>query len=131
MLVINLPHDLVPERAAIGVVGTLSPEFRGKRSQASQAPVREIQAVRKPLSGSFTLLAKGSPGGGDVIDDLPVSVLDAPEVKKARDAHPNPQIKIETYEVDSEKRESPKVSEDKPEAKDVKKPQGRKGGGQE
>ncbi len=131
MLVINLPHDLVPERAAIGVVGTLTPEFRGKRSQASHATVREIQAVRKPLSGSFTLLAKGSPGGGDVIDGLPVAVLDAPDVKKARDARPNPQIKVEIFNDDSEKRESSKAADDKPEAKDVKKPQGRKGGDRE
>lgn len=99
MLVLNLPHDVVPERATIGVVGTLTPEFRGSREQASGAPPRELIVQKKAVSGSVTLLAKGSPGGGDVIDGLPLSVREAPDVQSALRTRPSPSIRIEVYDA--------------------------------
>lgn len=98
----------------MGVVGTLGPEFKGSRAGGAVAPPRELRVVKKPISGSLTLLAKGSHGGGDVLEDLPLSVLDAPEVKRARTARPRPEIKVDVYTCDPD---PPATAEDKAPAK--------------
>jgi len=99
MTVLNLPHSVVPEQATMAVVGTLGPEFKGTREQAATAPPRAFKVHKKPISGSVTLLGRGS-GEGEVVDDLPLSVREAPDVQAALAARPTPLIKLEVYEVD-------------------------------
>lgn len=71
-IVFNLPHHIVPECATMGVVATFD------RDKLTGAKV--LRPVRKPLSGSVTLLAKG------VVEGLPVSVQRAPDVIAAVNA---------------------------------------------
>lgn len=74
ILVINLPHNIVPECATRGVVGV--------REHNAETGERTLVAHRKQISGSVTLLAKGSADGADRVDGLPPSVRMAPDVKR-------------------------------------------------
>lgn len=78
ILTFNLPHNLVPELASRGVVGV--------RDHNPTTGERTVQARRKWISGSVTLMPKGT--SGDIVRGLPVSVLEAPDVKRALGAWP-------------------------------------------
>lgn len=69
----NLPADVVPELATRGIVGT--------RAHNPATGERAVQVVKKWISGSVTLMPKGTPG--DIVRGLPLSVLQAPDVKRA------------------------------------------------
>jgi hypothetical protein len=73
ILVINLPHNLVPECATRGVVAV--------REHNGETGERTLVAHKKAISGSITLLAKGSPDNGDRVDGLPLTVRAAPDVR--------------------------------------------------
>lgn len=44
---------------------------------------REVRAVKKRLPSSITLLAKGTPGGGDKLEGLPAGVRRIEDIAKA------------------------------------------------
>lgn len=121
MLVFNLPAHVVPEHAKVAVVGTRASEFVGTRKLAAEtgAGQRILVASKRPISGSITLLAKGQTG--DMLEDLPLSVLQVPEILKARDARPNPEIKVEVYAVEESPAEPspPSAEEGAPDAPHV------------
>lgn len=77
-LVLNLPHDVVPEMASRAVVGT--------RDHDAATGERTVRAHRKRISGSVTLLPKGIEG--DMVRGLPFSVMRSPDVQRALNAWP-------------------------------------------
>lgn len=74
--------------ATRGVVGT--------RVHNAATGERMVQAHRKWISGSVTLLPKGTPG--DIVRGLPLSVLQAPDVKRALGSWP-PKIASKILDV--------------------------------
>jgi hypothetical protein len=96
----NLPSDVVPELATRGIVGT--------RAHNAKTGERAVQAVRKWISGSVTLLPKGTPG--DIVRGLPLSVLQAPDVKRALGAWP-PKIAAKILEPAERAAEEKKAGE--------------------
>lgn len=96
ILVINLPHALVPECASHSVVGT--------RSHDKASGERRIEAHRKRISGSITLLAEGS------VEGLPLSVRRAPDVVRLSSG---PSPAVEVIEFDSQA-PSAKAGDSKP-----------------
>lgn len=93
ILTFNLPHDLVPELASRGVVGV--------REHNPTTGERTVQARRKWISGSVTLMPKGT--SGDIVRGLPISVLEAPDVKRALGAWPP---KVAAKVLDPKEREA-------------------------
>lgn len=72
VLVLNLPHHIVPECAVLQEVYT---------SEMDKATGRRVmKSVKKPLSGSVTLVANGN------CANLPLSVQRAPDVVNAVNA---------------------------------------------
>lgn len=109
-IVLNLPYDVVPELATRGVVGT--------REHNGESGDRTVRAHRKRISGSLTLLPKGTPG--DMLRGLPASVLEAPDVKRALNAWPP---KIAAKVLDTEAREQDDKERAEAAAKDEKRQQ--------
>jgi hypothetical protein len=76
--VMNLPFEIVPELSSRGVAGT--------QDHDGSTGGRSVRAHRKKISGSITFQPKGTKG--DILERLPLSVLDAPDVKRALEAWP-------------------------------------------
>ena len=87
VMVLNLPHEVVPERASRMLVGTTDHD--------ATTGERHLRATRKRISGSVTLQPKGV--AGDVVRGLPMNVLRAPEVRRALQAWP-PKLAAKTFE---------------------------------
>lgn len=92
--VLNLPYDVVPEMCTRAVVGT--------RDHNPASGERSVRAHRKRISGSVTLMPKGTPG--DVVRGLPESVLKAPDVERALKMWP-PKIAAKTLSKDEREAE--------------------------
>ncbi len=73
IVVLNLPHGVVPEHATMRAVGTS--EYNSKTGET----IRRI--ARKPVSGSITLMPKGKKG--DTSAPLDPAVLSVAEVRQA------------------------------------------------
>lgn len=99
-LVLNLPHDVVPELATRGVVGTR--DHNGKTGD------RTVRAHRKRISGSVTLLPKGIEG--DMVRGLPFSVMKSPDVQRALNAWP-PKLAAKILEKDEREKEEKALAE--------------------
>ncbi len=102
--VFNLPSVLVPEMSTLGSVGTTEhstalARTKGRKVRGGDGE-RRVRLHRKRISGSVTLMPKGQPG--DIVHDLPESVLAAPDVARALGAFP-PKIAAKTF--DKEERE--------------------------
>lgn len=83
ILVLNLPHGLVPEHAKMGVIGTRVATVTSERVEKGRRFVeleRKVVAHKRPVSGSVTLLAKGSEGD---TAEVARTALFAPDVKAA------------------------------------------------
>ena len=83
ILVLNLPHHVVPEHAKMGVVGvrvatTKSTKVEGGRTYREIE--RKVHAHKKPISGSVTLLGRGRKG--DTVE-VARSAVHAPDIKAA------------------------------------------------
>jgi hypothetical protein len=104
ILVLNLPHAEVPAHATMGVVGV-----RGHVPQTGERPIR---AIKRAISGSVTLLAKGSKKDGDKAV-IHRSALFAPDVKAALAAK---RIEIVPSKPDAEKAEAADTKPKKPAA---------------
>lgn len=83
ILVLNLPHHVVPEHAKMGVVGvriasTKTTKVEGGRTYREIE--RKVHAHKKPISGSVTLLGRGRKG--DTVE-VSRSAVHAPDVKAA------------------------------------------------
>lgn len=87
---LNLPYDVVPEMCTRAVVGT--------RDHNPESGERTVRAHRKRISGSLTLMPKGTQG--DVIRGLPESVLKAPDVDRALKMWP-PKIAAKVFDKDA------------------------------
>jgi hypothetical protein len=83
ILVLNLPHHVVPEHAHMGVVGvrvstTKSTKVEGGRT--FREIERKVHAHKKPISGSVTLLGRGRKGD---TAEVARTAIHAPDVKAA------------------------------------------------
>ena len=83
ILVLNLPHHVVPEHAKMGVVGvrvatTKSTKVEGGRTYREIE--RKVHAHKKPISGSVTLLGRGRKG--DTVEVARSAIL-APDINVA------------------------------------------------
>lgn len=85
--VLNLPHDVVPEMSSRGIVGT--------RDHDPVSGERPVRVHKKCISGSITLMPKGTEG--DIVRGLPPSVMQAPDVQRALTMWP-PRIAAKTLE---------------------------------
>jgi hypothetical protein len=87
LLVLNLPHAVVPEAAAMTVVGVREHDATPVKGPADgtspNAGAKTLKTFRRPVSGSVTLTARGCAEKGDRAEGLPRSVLQAPDVKAA------------------------------------------------
>lgn len=84
ILILNLPHGVVPEHAHMAHVGTREEKIKSTKVEGGRKYVeieRKIVSHKRPVSGSITLLAKGQQG--DTVE-VARSAIFAPEVKSAQ-----------------------------------------------
>jgi hypothetical protein len=83
ILVLNLPHHVVPEHARMGVVGvriSTTKSTKVEKGRTYREIERKVHAHKKPISGSVTLLAKGKKGD---TAEVARSAIHAPDIKAA------------------------------------------------
>lgn len=86
--VLNLPAHLVPELSTRGRVATTVHDtaVRSEGGRRVRGGERSVRTRTTRIAGSITLQPKGYPG--DIVRDLPPSILLAPEVQRALNAWP-------------------------------------------
>lgn len=83
ILVLNLPHHVVPEHAKMGVVGVrvaTTKSTKVENGRKYREIERKVHAHKKPISGSVTLLAGGTKGD---TAEVARSAIHAPDIKAA------------------------------------------------
>jgi hypothetical protein len=83
ILVLNLPHGVVPEHATMGLVGTRIATVKSEKVEKGRKFIEmecRVHAHKRPISGSITLLGKGQDGSAVEVSR---SAIHAPEVKAA------------------------------------------------